>query len=177
MSNDPNYPNYPPNYPGFGPPGYPPPPPGYPGSDPAAIRQKAMLPGVFLIVMGFLSILAALYFLLTAMTARNDPRVLEQVEEILAKQHQDLKMTPEEFLNTIVTTLNMLGAVGFLCGLIVLLGGIAMVTLRMYGLAVFASVLACVPCMTAMGCCGFGQGIGIWALIVLFNAEVKAAFK
>jgi hypothetical protein len=31
--------------------------------------------------------------------------------------------------------------------------------------------------LTCTGCCGLGQGIGIWALVVLLKPEVKALFR
>lgn len=40
--------------------------------------------------------------------------------------------------------------------------------------AMVFSVLACIPCTS--GCCLLGLPIGIWAIVVLVNADVKAAF-
>ena len=41
--------------------------------------------------------------------------------------------------------------------------------------AMVFSVLACIPCTS--GCCILGIPIGIWSIIVLVNADVKAAFR
>jgi hypothetical protein len=46
--------------------------------------------------------------------------------------------------------------------------------LQQWGLAVAASILAMLPCISP--CCIIGLPIGIWALVVLTRPEVKAAF-
>jgi hypothetical protein len=55
------------------------------------------------------------------------------------------------------------------------LGALRMKNLQSYGLAVTASILAMIPC-TSGCCCLVGLPIGIWALIVLMDKDVKAAF-
>jgi hypothetical protein len=52
-----------------------------------------------------------------------------------------------------------------------------MVSLKSYGLAMTGSILAAIPCLSAMGCCGIGEAVGIWSLIVLMSADVKSAFR
>ncbi len=46
--------------------------------------------------------------------------------------------------------------------------------LSQWGLAVAASVLAMIPCISP--CCIIGLPIGIWSLIVLTKPEIRAAF-
>ena len=58
-----------------------------------------------------------------------------------------------------------------------LVGGIRMLSLKNYGLAIVASILAAIPGFSCSGCCGFGAIIGIWALVVLINADVREAFQ
>ncbi len=55
-------------------------------------------------------------------------------------------------------------------------GGISMLRLRNYGLSVTSSVLSMMPCLTILGCCGAGQVVGIWALTVLVNPNVRSEF-
>jgi hypothetical protein len=57
----------------------------------------------------------------------------------------------------------------------VLFAGLRMLNLRNYGLVMAAAVVACVPCCSPM--CVLGIPFGIWALVVLNNAEVKSAFE
>jgi hypothetical protein len=50
-----------------------------------------------------------------------------------------------------------------------------MISLRNYGLAMTSAVLTVIPCVTP--CCLLGQAAGIWALVVLMNNDVRAAFR
>jgi hypothetical protein len=68
-------------------------------------------------------------------------------------------------------------ALAVLCllfGVLVILGGIRMRQLRNYGLCMTAAIVSMIPC--TVPCCIVGLGIGIWAIVVLSKAEVKAAF-
>jgi hypothetical protein len=69
------------------------------------------------------------------------------------------------------------GAVGLLVSLLTILGAIRMMMLKSYGLAVFVAVLTAIPCISPSACCMIGEAIGIWALVVLLNPEVRAAFR
>jgi len=59
-------------------------------------------------------------------------------------------------------------------GPLAILGGLAMKRLRGYGLAVLGAIAAIIP---LGGCCVLSTPFGIWALIVLMNADVKEAFR
>jgi hypothetical protein len=61
--------------------------------------------------------------------------------------------------------------------LLVILGGVRMLSLKSYGLAFLASVTAAVPCVSLIACCGVGEIVGIWALVVLLQPDVRAAFR
>ncbi|HET6882557.1 MAG TPA: hypothetical protein VFI31_20490 [Pirellulales bacterium] len=54
-------------------------------------------------------------------------------------------------------------------------GGFSMIGRGSYTWAVVVSCLACVPCLSPFYAVGIP--IGIWALVVLRRAEVKAAFR
>ena len=66
--------------------------------------------------------------------------------------------------------------IGVGAALVVLFGALKMKKLENHGLAMAASILAIVPCITPCPCCCFGIPIGIWALIVLCKPEVKSYF-
>ena len=36
--------------------------------------------------------------------------------------------------------------------------------------------MAAIPCLSFLACCLIGEGVGIWALVVLFTPEVKRSF-
>ena len=73
------------------------------------------------------------------------------------------------------------GAVGVVSGIIGLLvsgliffGALKMKKLESHGLAMTASIVAMIPCISP--CCLIGLPIGIWAVVVLSKPEVKNAF-
>ena len=66
-------------------------------------------------------------------------------------------------------------AIGLLIAGLIIYASMEMKKLKQWGLAVAASILAMVPCISP--CCIIGLPIGIWALVVLMKDEVKAAFR
>jgi hypothetical protein len=71
-----------------------------------------------------------------------------------------------------------IGIVGSLIGLamagFIFYGASLMQKLQKYNMAMAASVIAMIPCISP--CCIIGLPIGIWAIVVLVKPEVKAAF-
>ena len=65
-------------------------------------------------------------------------------------------------------------AVCIVVGVVVLVGAMKMKKLENYGMAMAASILAMIPCLSP--CCLIGLPIGIWAVVVLAKPEVKSAF-
>jgi hypothetical protein len=57
---------------------------------------------------------------------------------------------------------------------VIIFGALKMQKLQNYTLAMAASVIAMVPCISP--CCILGLPLGIWALVILLKPEVKAAF-
>jgi hypothetical protein len=143
------------------------------------------LPAIFLIVVAGLNVLGGLYFLYNAVLATITPgEVQKQRQEELLRafgfdpqQLAQFAKTPEETRNTAMMVNWPLAVLALLGSVLTLLGGIGMYRLRWYGLAVTGSIIAAIPCISCLGCCGVGEGIGIWSLVVLLNEEVKAAFR
>lgn len=71
-----------------------------------------------------------------------------------------------------------IGMVSNLLGLVLysvaIWGALKMKSLQSYGLAMTAAIIVMLPCSC---CCLIGLPVGIWALVVLLNADVKAAFR
>ncbi|HBO43553.1 MAG TPA: hypothetical protein DD670_06410 [Planctomycetaceae bacterium] len=67
------------------------------------------------------------------------------------------------------------GVLGILLRAVVFFGAIKMKNLQNYGLSMAAAIIAVIPCFSA--CCLLELPFGIWALVVLSNAEVKQAFR
>ncbi len=64
---------------------------------------------------------------------------------------------------------------GLLVALFIIYAALKMKDLKQWNLAVVASILAMLPCISP--CCIIGLPIGIWSLVVLMRPDVKAAFK
>lgn len=64
--------------------------------------------------------------------------------------------------------------VGILVAVFVIYAAIKMRELTQWSLAVVASILAMIPCISP--CCIIGLPVGIWCLIVLMRPDIKAAF-
>ena len=58
---------------------------------------------------------------------------------------------------------------------VTLVGALKMKSLQSFGLAMTSSILAMVPCTS--GCCLIGLPMGIWAIVVLNDKDVKSAFE
>ena len=69
----------------------------------------------------------------------------------------------------------VLAIIGLVVGALILFGAIKMKNLESYGLAMTASIIAMIPCVSP--CCLLGLPLGIWAVVVLNNPEVKSAFR
>jgi hypothetical protein len=66
--------------------------------------------------------------------------------------------------------------IGLVVPIVVLLGTIRMEKLQSYGFAMTTAILSIIPC-TSPCCFLIGTPIGIWALWVLTDPDVKAAFR
>lgn len=64
--------------------------------------------------------------------------------------------------------------IGILVAAFIIYAALKMKELNQWGLAMAASILAMIPCISP--CCIIGLPIGIWCLVVLTKPEVKAAF-
>lgn len=65
--------------------------------------------------------------------------------------------------------------IGTIVSLVVLTGGLKMKRLENHSLAMAAAIVAVIPCVAP--CCIFSLPFGIWALMILSDVNVKAAFR
>jgi hypothetical protein len=145
-------------------------------------RSRVQGPAIGLIVVGVVNLLLALLAGgAGAIYATLDEK---RFEDIMARQYaeqwkelQRQGWTPRDFLNIYVYSGFSEGALGVVTAILSIIAGARMLALKSYGFSVFTSVLVAIPCISCSGCCGLGEGIGIWALVVLMNEEVKAAFR
>jgi hypothetical protein len=161
---------------------------GFDSPDPygGAVAQKTNLPGIFLIMVGVLNLFFALFLVLNAallvlipdaQLAAQNAKTQEMFEKKFGFAKEDLersKQTPTQQRITSVA-LAMVVLVG---ALLPLLAGFKMRSLRSYGLCVTGAIVAALPGVSCMSCpCGVGLPVALWALVVLLNADVKAAFR
>jgi hypothetical protein len=133
-----------------------------------------MAPAIALIVVGVVNMLFTLNGFVRNMTGQNDngppPAKLNELPPAFQQLYKDLK--PHE------KTINIsFGLLGFLSNGVIISGGVQMARLRMYPLAMTGSILAAVPCLSFLGCCGIGEGVAIWSIIVLMSGDVRSLFR
>ncbi len=110
--------------------------------------------------------------------------VVSLVSNDLALKMMESANMPDDQMQQFRDVMEQSSMLGNVVGGILNVGGAALIAfgawrmkeLRSYGLAVTASILAMIPCFTSC-CCLLGLPVGIWALIVLLDKDVKAAFN
>jgi hypothetical protein len=85
------------------------------------------------------------------------------------------RMPNQAWANMFAGTIGTIASlIGIAVSVLILFGAIKMKKLENYGLAMAASIIAMIPCISP--CCLIGLPIGIWAAVVLSKPEVKSAF-
>lgn len=156
-----------------------------PAPDPDAARGRVSVPGIMLVINGVINVLFTLGLLGVGVFAVAQPEEKiresqEMTKEMTKKMFPDVAVQDQDPAQIRMTQMAEFfggGAVAGLASIIMIVGGIQMSRLRGYGLAVFASILALIPCVSCGGCFALGQVAGIWALMVLANPEVRSAFR
>ena len=133
----------------------------------AVAEEQVKLPAIFLMVLGGLGVLMALWGIVQGLSganeaqlaqAMNDPNMPEQAKELVARLS---KLGPVQNI------------IGLLVSAFILFGAMKMKKLQSRGLALAASIVAFLPLWS---CCCAGIPLGIWSLVVLNKPEVKASF-
>src|SRR5262245_17357186 len=134
------------------------------GPDTSAAAARTNVPGLMMIVTGFLNLLGAAFFAFTgvmALTMSPEEFAKAQAKGPFAGQPMD----PQQIKFSGMFYLG-LAVVAVIASLLTIAAGFNMRALRLYGLAVTGAALTALPCISPMSCCGFGEVVGIWALIV-----------
>ena len=153
-------------------------------ADIAQIKGRVQVPAICLIVVGILNLFFALYMVVNSIYTTLTP-----AEQLKATQMQmfdamppAMKADAEKKTATEMKTQAMfinwpLTLFALLASILPIAGGIRMLSLKSHALAICGAISAAIPCVSISACCGAGVGIGIWALVVLLNADVKSAFR
>jgi hypothetical protein len=152
------------------------------GSSQETARNRVLLPAIFLIVAGVLNLVGALggfgfgtvYAMMPSdqieqMVKQQDPQAYRQMKQ----QGMDIRT----FIRAYIIGGFSVGCAGLLSALVSIIGGVCMLKLRVFGLAVFAAVVTAIPGLSPSACCFLGMVAGIWALVVLMTPEVRASFR
>jgi hypothetical protein len=161
----------------------PPAPQGPSDAPPTPGRERVLVPGILLILVAVLNLLAGGYSAVNAAVISKMPD--EQFEKIMRQQQNEKQIQEMEKAGWTLPQLKHLceqlfygfGGVQLLSTLLALVGGIRMLQMKSYALCVLAAVVSAVPCVSASGCCCLGEVAGIWALVVLLGEEVRAGFR
>lgn len=131
------------------------------GLTPEQARMRLMIPAIGMIV---LAVIGLGFMALIGIAVAADPG--EIFDD--ADQDQAGRVGVIAFFFSYFT-------LGLLSRVLQLLGAISMLRLRGYTLALIGAISAIIPC--EVYCCLPCFPLGIWALIVLNNAQVKAVFR
>jgi hypothetical protein len=151
-------------------------------ADVGQMRSRVQGPAIGLIIVGVVNLLLALgagafgtiYAVIPEDLVEQE---MEKQNPGLKRQFQQQGMKIRDILNLYVYGGFSEGVLGLVTAILAIIAGSRMLSLKSYGFSVFTSVLVAIPCISCSGCCGVGEGIGIWSLVVLMNEEVKAAFR
>jgi hypothetical protein len=160
-----------------------------PASEQGVAASRVSAPSILLIIVGVLNLLGALYagfnLIVAVVTpveqfATQQEMTMDFMKKIMPGASKELEKQPKQDPQQLKNQGIMFNGVWLvlLVGLAIvpLIGGIRMRQLRGYGLAMTAAIFALFPCLDPGCCLIIGPVAGIWTLVVLSNADVKAAF-
>jgi hypothetical protein len=148
------------------------------------IRSKVNAPATGLLVYGILSsVLAFFGIMMAALNMAGMNPLMNNQQQEMEKLKDQMGAEQAEFMDQInkfsALTSGPLGLVSN--GIVLAIGILTIVTsnrmkkFQGHTMSIVVSVLACIPCTS--GCCFVGIPIGIWAIVVLLDSNVKAAFR
>ncbi|HEX4644056.1 MAG TPA: DUF4339 domain-containing protein [Verrucomicrobiae bacterium] len=137
----------------------------------ALARQKVNGPAIGLMITAVLGFIGAIFKIISPLTGFNSLQNLQNSNANLPPQFQQLQQMVTQMNGTMGVVTGILGLA--MCVLI-FYGALQMQKLTNHGLCMTASIVAMIPCLSP--CCCIGLPIGIWALVVLSQADVKSSF-
>jgi hypothetical protein len=142
------------------------------GEGRSAALAKVKVPAIALIITAAINILCGLWSLLSR------PDMQQLNSDIQQLNNPQLEAVFQKVINLAQGPLAIANSVFELAvSVLILIGAIKMLSLRGYGFAFAAAILAIVPCLTP--CIGYVLGLvfGVWALVLLNKPEVKTHFN
>jgi hypothetical protein len=153
-----------------------------PGFSREAGLEKLKPPAIGMICAAAVNLIAALFafivgLIYAAIPASEIEKILAQQQPENLRQFKNMGWSVQDIMNLYVYGGIGEGIAGIVSGIIGLIAGILMLRGKAFGFAVFGSIVMAIPVISCSGCCGLGEAMGIWSLVILFNEEVKAAFQ
>ncbi len=142
--------------------------------DPATLMERLKFPAILLIILG------ALGLLFTVMGPFLKATMMETMLQFFEKMNVPLNADQRSQMEAAKTAGLGLGdlfslVLGLVVNSVILVGGLKMMKLQSWGLALASAILVMLPCGSC--CCFIGLPIGIWAVVQLNKPEVKSAFR
>jgi hypothetical protein len=142
-----------------------------------AAKSTVMVPAVGLIIVAGLMMLAVVLNLVQygSLDAQFDAEIkkIEDNQQIPANQKKEQVQMMNQIRDWMkVGFLPYIAMIGVFA-LIILVGGVKLMSLGSPGLIYLAAVLSLLPCTA---CCVLGLVFGIWTMVVMGKPEVKAGF-
>jgi putative exporter of polyketide antibiotics len=142
---------------------------------PGGSSGKASAAGIALMIVGGLGLLFILGSLIFNMVMGPNAQA-EQMKQF--EGNEQMKEIIERMENAGPVMDTVFTIIGIVNSCLILVAGYMMRKMTNYKLALVGAICAAVPCLTPMDCCCLIEvGIGIWALVVLMQADVKAMFS
>lgn len=139
------------------------------GSEETA-RKKVGAPAVGLIIASVVGILAGVFGLLTPLWIG---WLIKMVENMQLENPGVAQLKAMAAAGSVWNI--FFGVLNIGVAIFVIVAAVKMRNLKGHGLVVTAAILSMLPYIS--GCCCVGLPFGIWALVVLLNAEVKSSFR
>jgi len=137
-------------------------------------REKGRPPGVILLIGALLCL--ALNVMAIALVWMSPDTIMRGKYDMMKEMFPQQPQPPyEEFVKKEQGQQTGIYSLRILASLLVVIGAMKMRSVQNYGLAMTASVVSLIPACVNECCCILP--IGIWALIVLLNQQVKQGFS
>ena len=128
------------------------------------VRKRLQLPAGGLIIVGALNALSGFILILGRLAS-----MVQGPERVITDDARRLGYMTASIFFPLVSLISIIAAP------VIIYGGIQMLKARRYSIAMLAAILGLIPLSSI--CCIPGIPIGIWAIIVLRDPEVKASFE
>lgn len=127
--------------------------------------EKVTIPAIFMMILGAIGLLLAIANAAYVFSGAAD----DEPNAFGGPQDPNMKNDPAYIAGQVIATVVTIG-----WGLLVFLGGLQMKKLSSRGFVMFSSILVMLPCNW---CCVIGIPLGIWALVVMNDDDVKRSFS